>query len=735
MNSRLTDRSGLILIVDDTPTNLSLLAQVLGDAGFEVAIATTGERAIEQVQRERPDLILLDIMMPGIGGLETCRRLKTDAHLKTIPVIFMTALTGVEHKVKALDAGGIDYITKPFQEKEVVERVAIHLELYKTRLELAQSERRIENVLNSLQEVVWSAYLNPFEIIYLNPSVESIYGLSPQALMDEPQQWIDRIVEEDAHLLRSHLFGVSNGESFELEYRVVGLHGNAHWLQCSAKVQLEESTQRFRVDGILSDNTARKLAEQKLVHAAQRDSLTSLANRAFFIDKLNQSLAEIRQQSSLTLEPSTLKPPKLALLFIDLDRFKTVNDSLGHGVGDKLLIQVTHRLLKAVRSTDLLARLGGDEFTILLRSISSKKDVLNICDRIQELLALPLTIDGYAFTVTASIGVVISSELYTCAHDMLRAADIAMYEAKRRGRARHQLYSQQMYEKETHKLSLENELRHALKNREIFMEYQPILALKTEKLSGFEALMRWRHPELGLISPGEFIPLAEEIGLINEMGEYALQESCLQMHRWIQTYPEAAALTININVSSHQLETDNFLTGLEATLRQTQLDPKNIKLEVTETSLIKNTQNSWENLSKLKDKNIRISLDDFGTGYSSLSYLIKFPVDTLKIDRSFISTMEHNQSSLEIVRAVITLARTLGMVVVAEGLEDVSQGLVLKELGCDLVQGYLFSKPLSVEKATDYIQFPRHSVLSAGLAAESYQLEPQLATQIATREA
>ncbi|MEO1621485.1 MAG: diguanylate cyclase, partial [Cyanobacteria bacterium J06632_3] len=523
MDSRFTGRSGLILIVDDTPTNLSLLAQVLGDAGFEVAIATSGERALDQVQRERPDLILLDMMMPGIGGLETCRRLKADSVLNTIPVIFITALTGVEHKVKALGTGGVDYITKPFQEKEVVYRVAIHLELHKTKMQLAQSERRIENVLNSLQEVVWSAYLDPFEIIYLNPSVEAIYGLSPKALMEQPQQWIDRIAEEDAHLLRSHLSNVLNkklldtsfdGESFDIEYRVIGLHGRAHWLQCRAKIQLEPSTQRFRVDGILSDNTARKLAEQKLVDAAQKDSLTSLANRAFFIDKLNHLLAELHQCS-----PAIQASSKLALLFIDLDRFKNVNDSVGHSVGDQLLIQVSQRLRKAVRPADLLARLGGDEFTILIENIRTEKDVQTICDRIQSALSQPLEIDGYAFTVTASIGVAMGSELYSSATDMLRAADIAMYEAKRQGRACYQLFSQQMYEQVTHKLSLENELRHALSRQEIFLEYQPILTLKTEELSGFEALMRWRHADLGLISPGEFIPLAEEIGLINELGE------------------------------------------------------------------------------------------------------------------------------------------------------------------------------------------------------------------------
>ncbi|MEL7358585.1 MAG: EAL domain-containing protein [Cyanobacteria bacterium J06560_6] len=717
MENRLNDRSGLILIVDDTPTNLSLLAQVLGDAGFEVAIATSGERAIEQVKRERPDLILLDIMMPGIGGLETCRRLKADPCFNTLPVIFMTALADVEHKVKALELGAVDYITKPFRESEVVDRVAIHLELCKTRLALAQSEKRTETVLNSLREVVWSAYLDPFEIVYLNPSVEAIYGLSPQALIDRPEQWIERIVEEDTPSVKAYLCGTPNPntsdcESFELEYRVIGLHGKAHWLQCHAKIQREASTGRFRVDGVLYDNTARKLAEQKLVYAAQKDSLTDLANRAFFIDKLNQALKAVQSSQSA----------KVALLFIDLDRFKNVNDSLGHSIGDELLVQVSHRLLKAVRPTDLVARLGGDEFTILIENIYKEEHVLTICDRIQDLLSQPLSVDGYTFTLTASIGVVLSADLYRCADDMLRDADIAMYEAKRQGKACYQLFSRQMYDQVAYKLSLENELRLALKKAELFLVYQPILDLETEKLSGFEALMRWHHPELGMVSPGEFIPLAEEAGLINNIGEFALAEACHQMSQWIEAYPEAAALTMNINVSSHQLETESFPRLVDKTLRKTHLNARNIKLEVTETSLIKNTQVSWENLRKLKEKHIRISLDDFGTGYSSLSYLIKFPVDTLKIDRSFVSTMKSNHSSLEVVRAVITLARTLGMVVVAEGVENVGQALAIRGLGCDLVQGYLFSKPLSVEQAAEYIQQSRSSILSIGSVSHTYQL-------------
>ncbi|MGB3765379.1 MAG: EAL domain-containing protein [Phormidesmis sp.] len=693
--------SGLILIVDDTPTNLSLLTQVLADAGFEVAIATSGERALKQLEMEQPDLILLDIMMPGIGGFETCRRIKADTQLKSIPVIFMTALSDLENKVKALELGAVDYITKPFQEKEVVDRITIHIELSKTQLKLQRSEARLESILDSVQEVVWSGFLDPFEITYLNPSVEEIYGLPPQALIDSPHYWIGRIVEEDADSVRKHLSGTPDCGAFELEYRVHGFDGKLHWIQCRANIQRDELEQRFRVDGILHDITERRLVEQKLVSAAQKDSLTELANRAFFIDQLNQSLAMHSQQQS----------SKIALLFIDLDRFKDINDSLGHSVGDALLIHVSQLLIKAVRPTDFVARLGGDEFTIFLNDIHLEEDVLNICDRIQTCLAQPIKLGEYSLAVTASIGVVISSNTYRYADHMLRDADIAMYEAKRHGKARYQIFSQEMYEQVAYKISLESELRSAVRNKELFLEYQPILNLETEELTGFEALVRWQHPILGLVPPCKFIPLAEETDLIIEIGNYVLGEACRQLKCWMKEYPTAKKLTMSVNISSPQLEKENFFAGVRRALAQASLSAQNINIEITETSLIKNTQTSWQNLRKLQEEGIRVSLDDFGTGYSSLSYLIKFPVDTLKIDRSFVSTLESSHSSIEVIRAVINLARTLGMTVVAEGVETASQGLALKKLNCDMVQGYLYSRPLSVEKATEYLQQTKSPVL------------------------
>ncbi|MBF1999398.1 MAG: EAL domain-containing protein [Synechococcales cyanobacterium M58_A2018_015] len=683
----------LILIVDDTPANLTVISEVLSDAGFEIAIATSGERALEQARRDPPDLILLDIMMPGIGGFETCCRLKADPHLHQIPIIFMTALTDVENKVRGLELGAVDYITKPFQEQEVVARVKTHLELRQTQLQLQRSEERLTQTLNALQEVVWSAGLNPFEILYLNPSVKTIYGLSPHDLIAAPHLWIEQIAADDRAAVRQHLVDAPGCGSFELEYRVVDGNGEVHWVHCTAKIQLDESTQRLRVDGILQDISARRLVEQKLLYAAQHDSLTQLANRSFFTERLSELLAAYRGQDG-----------QFALLFIDLDRFKSVNDSLGHRVGDELLIRVSEILVAAVQPTDLVARLGGDEFTILIDGIAGEEEAVLISDRIQERLQRPIFVGEHLLNITASIGVVIGSNAYQSADDMLRDADIAMYQAKGLGRACHKLFCQEMYEQIMDKLYLENELKYALKRRELFLEYQPILTLATEDLVGFEVLLRWRHGKRGLIPPDQFIPLAEETGWITKIGEYVLRAACLQMKTWQQMHPAASRLTISINLSSYELQSIRFLETIDRIITESRLDPGNLKLEITESSLMKNNELSLQNLRFLQGKGIGLSLDDFGTGYSSLSYLHQFPIHTLKIDRSFVQTMEPGLSSFEIIRTIITLARALNIEVVAEGVETATQVNYLKMLNCEMVQGYFFSKPLSAAAATQYLQ-------------------------------
>ncbi len=693
MPAALTGEPGLVLIVDDTPANLDVISQALIDAGFETAIATSGERALKQVQLAPPDLILLDIMMPGIDGFETCRRLKAREMLKDIPIIFMTALDDVDSKVQGLELGAVDYITKPFQEREVLARVRAQMNLRHATQQLAASEARLNSILNSLKDVVWSAQLHPLKFLYFNPVMEFLYGVPASCFLEDSQQWLDMIHPEDRAQMATLLEAHRPPEFLDCEYRIIRPDGEIRWLQCQAQIRSHGLEKRLRVDGIIHDVTGRKQAESELKYAAEHDSLTHLANRAYFISRLNKLLTQPRQR----------KQDQFAVLFIDLDRFKVINDSLGHQCGDQLLIQVSKILKRSVRPTDLIARLGGDEFTILLHNVCEIEEIITVSDRIQNELTNPIALAEKSVTVSASIGIVQDEPKYKVADELLRDADLAMYQAKSLGKACHQLFSEEMYEQAMAKINLESQLRAAIENREFCLYYQPILDLQSKSLKGFEALVRWQHPERGFVSPGDFIPLAEETGLIIPLGDYIMEEACRQMSLWIAKFPDVENLSISVNLSERQIQSRGFIERLTTSVERARLLPRHIKLEITESLLMENSELTLSLFQQLQALGFRLSLDDFGTGYSSLSYLHRFPINTLKIDRSFINLMAPGDSSFEIVRTITSLARTLNMDVVAEGVETQEQVGYLRSLSCEMVQGYFFSRPLSYEHATQYL--------------------------------
>ncbi|MEO0374463.1 MAG: EAL domain-containing protein [Cyanobacteria bacterium P01_A01_bin.17] len=674
----------LVLIVDDTPTNLEVISVALSDAGYDVAIATSGERALVQVERRLPDLILLDVMMPGIDGFETCNRLKSNPQTADIPVIFMTALADVEHKVKGLELGAVDYITKPFQEQEVLARVRTHLRL-------RQTEERLESILNSLEEVVWSITLEPLQCLYLNPAVERIFGQSPEEFYRRPQLWFDLIHPEDQERVRDSLSSPDPLQDSELEYRILTAEGMVRWVRIRA--QAAPHGDAARLDGILHDISDRKQVETKLLHSAQHDALTGLRNRSCFIEKVTALMERSPQDSD----------QQYAVLFIDLDRFKSINDSLGHHNGDLLLTEVARILCEALRPTDTIARLGGDEFTVLLEKIHHPGDAIRVTERILSKLAVPICLEEHTIVTSASIGIAVSSAIYQSADELIRDADIAMYQAKRQGKASYQLFKPEMHAEVMHQLELEQDLRLAIERQEFELYYQPILDLDTETLTGFEALVRWHHPERGIVSPAAFIPLAEESGLIEPLGEQILRQACLQMHRWQTEYDNASDITMSVNLSSRQLQSTHFLNMLDAVLAETEVAGAYLALEITESLLLENDQALLKTLHALQERQIQLSLDDFGTGYSSLSYLHRFPIDVLKIDRSFINGMEADSQSYEIVKTITTLAQVLQMTVVAEGVETEQQMSALKALRCNRVQGYFFSKPLPAEHATAWL--------------------------------
>ena len=446
-----------------------------------------------------------------------------------------------------------------------------------------------------------------------------------------------------------------------------------------------ESANRVLKEEILQ----RHQLEQKLRHDALHDSLTGLPNRSLFMQEVENCLDNAIDNTH----------EQFAVLFIDLDRFKIINDSLGHLAGDELLISCAQRLEKCVTKKATLARLGGDEFTILLEKISHVDAAVAVAKKILQEFAVPFNLGSRSIMITVSIGIVMGNNEYRQEIDLLRDADTALYRAKELGKARYEIFTQQMYFDAMRRLELENELHQAIANRELVLYYQPILTLNNFELTGFEALVRWQHPERGIVSPGEFIPLAEETGLIIPLGEWVMYEACQQLKNWQDELPGAKSLTMSINVAGEQLHDFNFLARIDRIIAQTQVNPKQIKLEITESMLIADTEQLIEVLQQIKTRGIQLSIDDFGTGYSSLSYLPQFPIDILKIDRSFVNAMNVEQQNLEIIKTIITLAQVLNMQIVAEGIETDNQSHALKSLKVEFGQGYWFSKPLTAEKA------------------------------------
>jgi diguanylate cyclase (GGDEF)-like protein/PAS domain S-box-containing protein len=443
----------------------------------------------------------------------------------------------------------------------------------------------------------------------------------------------------------------------------------------------------------IQDITERKQAEEKLEHAAYHDALTGLANRVLFTEHLHITIEQGRRDPTLNY----------AVLFIDLDRFKNINDSLGHAAGDELIVTVAKRLSSCLRPSDTAARFGGDEFAVLLNGINDVNDAIRVAERLERELSLGYNLGGHEVFTTASIGIALSSTAYYRPDDVMRDADTAMYRAKANGKARYEIFDKVMHARAMALLQLENDLRRAVERDEFHLLYQPIFSLQTGALAGFEALVRWQHPEKGLVSPMDFIPIAEETGLITSIGRWILHEACLQMRLWQKMYQQMTDMTMSVNLSGKQFKQSDIVEQVKMVLFDTGLDPECLRLELTETVVMEDAEVASKMLKQLRALGVQISIDDFGTGYSSLSYLHHFPIDILKVDRSFVGRMTDSGGNAEIARTIISLAHTMGMKVVAEGIEQGYQKEHLKNLGCEYGQGYLFSKPIAAELAEQMI--------------------------------
>ncbi|MCS6842011.1 MAG: EAL domain-containing protein [Roseiflexus sp.] len=521
--------------------------------------------------------------------------------------------------------------------------------------------------------------------IYFAPRWKAMLGYDDDEIGTSPDEWFSRIHPDDRERVELRLLAHTRRliTSFELEYRMLHRDGNYRWMLCRGMAVWDENGRATRVVGSQTDITARKRAEEQLAYGALHDALTGLPNRTLFMDRLSLALKRSKREKYL-----------FAVLFLDLDRFKTINDSLGHAAGDELLVAVARRLESILRPGDTVARLGSDEFAVILDHLEHPEDAEWVVERIQQALRAPLMIRNRTVYTTASIGLVLSNQGYDHPEEMARDADTAMYQAKMGRRARHVVFDPDMRRKALSHFQLENDLRDAIERGELLVYYQPIVALADGRIVGVEALARWMHPHYGLIPPDQFIPLAEEAGLINCIGQWVLQEACRQLRAWQIRYPQHARLWVNVNLSAHQLAQPDLTAQVAETIARNELSPHALKLEITENTFITHRETATAQLNELRSLGVGVCIDDFGTGYSSLGYLSQFPVDTLKIDRVFIGRLGMAREHREIVKAIVALAHSLGMTVVAEGVETTDQANELRALRCEYAQGWLFGRAL-----------------------------------------
>ncbi|MGD9253386.1 MAG: EAL domain-containing protein [Holophagae bacterium] len=685
-----------VLLIEDSPDHAELISIKLRRARRIDADITRVDRlepGIAALGKREFDVVLLDFSLPDSFGLETFRKIYAAA--PHVPIIVLTSLDDNEMAVQAVREGAQDYLIKREADTRLLVRSILYaIERRRSAEALRQSKERYALAVRGANDGLWDWDLETDTIFY-SQRWKGMLGFSDDDIGNSPSEWFDRIHPDDRPPFRRHLEAHLAGDSdhFGFEHRMRNLEGEYLWVLARGVAIRNAEGKPYRMAGSQTDITARKKAEHQLQHDALHDGLTGLANRVLFMDRLACALADLQRQAQ----------PNFAVLFFDLDRFKNINDSLGHTVGDKLLVGIARRLEHFLRPGDTVARLGGDEFAILIHRVDDASGAIHVADRIQEVLNMSFSIDGHDVIVTASIGIAHSSTGYTNPEEILRDADIAMYRAKAEGKARYEVFDRDMHQSAVALLKLETELRRSIHSGDFVMNYQPIVSLEHGRIVGFEGLVRWQHPERGIVTPSHFIAIAEETGLIVPLGWWVLRESCTQTRLWQRDYPSDPPMWISVNMSGKLFMRSDMVDELIGILEETGLDPKNLRIEVTENVVMDHAETAVRNLMELRSMGIKLSVDDFGTGYSSLSYLQRFHYDSLKIDRTFVSQLGVPGESRAIVETILNLANSLGIGVVAEGIETEDQVDRLRQMQCSHGQGYWFARPLAVEAAEQLI--------------------------------
>lgn len=703
-----------VLVVDDERINLKLVEGILRGYDLNLVMASSGPEALECLEHHDFAMALLDVMMPGMDGFELAERIRSNEATKSVPIIFITAISKEQrHVFRGYELGAVDYLFKPVEPEILRGKTTIFAELHRKQRSLEEATHKLEATINKLEDSKaalaeseeryrmvadynydWESWIDPNGVpIYVSPSCERISGYPPERFMQEPD-FIQRIIHrDDLSMWQSFMEDTEARDEESLDFRIHDRNARVKWVSLVKHAISNDDGEPLGIRVSMRDVTNRKRMEDQLKHSALHDMLTGLPNRVLFIDRVSQAM-----------ERSALSGDYFGVMFINLDRFQAVNDHYGHNVGDKLMVRIGVKLRQVVRSSDTVARFGGDEFGILIESFSRKSDARALIEAIHDSFKESVEVDGLSFTISASIGYDIVRGSTVDSEEVVHNAQVAMNKAKARGKNRFVSYNKKMREGVVNVLAVEQDLKRGLEAREFEVFYQPIVNLGDGKLYGFEALSRWRHSERGLVSPGEFIPVAEETGLIVELGKQVLEKACATLANWREKYSIAKELNIAVNISAKQFAETTLAGEVESILQRTQLPSGALKLEITETVVMLDAMKSVNQLNALKKLGILLSIDDFGTGYSSMSYLQKFPTDQLKIDLSFVQRMETAPENIEIIRAIVNMAHSLRLRVVAEGIENERQRDLLYSLQCDYGQGYLYSRPMPEAEAAAFVR-------------------------------
>jgi len=683
-----------ILVVDDTSANLIAMRQLLSKLPAEVHTANSGNEALKCIVTQEYALILLDVQMPGMDGYEVARILGDDETTRSIPIILVTAHYGDEqHQTLGYEAGAVDFLPKPINEHLLLSKARVFLDLYQTKAQLRTLSRQNELILNYAGEGIIGLD-DAGDIVFANPAAEKMLGIGIVGRSFEHVMLVSNTAHGRIDWKSSDPYlECAKGRPYHSDQCLFRrTDGRCFPVELTANATPESGQAGIANVIVFQDIAPRRRMQNQMSYMARYDLLTGLANRYLFQENLGHSISRARRHGH-----------SMALMFVDMDHFKNVNDTLGHPVGDDLLKAVAQRLVQGVRTTDTVARIGGDEFTVILEDLPNMSDVYQVADKVLHLMEQPFRLGQHEAYATCSIGIAVFPGCGDTAESLTKNADTAMYRAKERGRNSYCVFSSEMGEKLTKRVNLERDLRHALERNQFELHYQPKISLDTGAILGLEALIRWHHPDLGLIAPDDFIGIAEETGLILPIGEWVISAACEQLQSW-NDRGMSRAVSVAVNLSSRQLGGLDLPARVGKIVQQFCLLPGQLELELTESCIMREPERAIATLRLLSDLDVRISVDDFGTGYSSLSHLKTLPIDTLKIDKSFVRDIASDPNDAAVVRAIIGIASTLGLGTVAEGVETIEQMNFLRDCGCQHAQGYYFSRPIQANAVPELFE-------------------------------